>query len=99
MKPSPVTTYHPRVEISVRNFINVMCSGGNKIKILANKCLDIDSSLRKYFSGTGKSILINCYKFQSLLIYKINILTHSSFFGLRYKLVHLLLKGTHAQVL
>ena len=64
-EPSPVKTdwIHPRVEINDRYFIIVMCVGGNKIKVLANKCHDIDKACHAYFLGTCKSFVNNYYKF------------------------------------
>ena len=40
-----------------------MIGGGNPIKILANNFLDIDGSFHEYFSGIGKSFVINFYWF------------------------------------
>ena len=81
-KPSPVKTdhIHPRVDMSGRAFTNTMCVSGNKINILANKCLDLDIDFHKYFLGTGKSFVMNCYEFQILLICCIHLLIHSSSF-------------------
>ena len=69
-KPSPVKTdyIHPTVEISAREYIQTMIGSGNKIKIIADKCLGLDRDHHKYFSGTGKSFVIICYKFQNLFI-------------------------------
>ena len=68
--PSVKTDYiHPKFEISSREFTQTMWGGGNTIKILANKCLDLDRACHKYFSGTGKSFVMNCYEFQIIYIY------------------------------
>ena len=61
-KPSPVTTdyTHPRVDISGRDFINVICGGENQIRFLANNFLDIYGAYYKYFWGTSRSFVMNC---------------------------------------
>ena len=50
-KPSPVTTdwIHNIVDNNGRDIINAMCGGGNKTKVLANKCVDLDRACNKYF--------------------------------------------------
>ena len=63
--PSVKTDYiHPKFEISSREFTQIMWGGGNTIEILANKCLDLDRACYKYFLGTGKSFVMNCYEFK-----------------------------------
>ena len=48
-KPSPVKTdyIHPTVEISAREYIQTMIGSGNKIKIIADKCLGLDRDHHK----------------------------------------------------
>ena len=52
---------HNTVEISAIEFTQTMWGGGNPINILANNYLDIDRVCHKYFLGTGKSFVMNCY--------------------------------------
>ena len=55
-KWSPVTTdyIHTIVDISGIDFNKTMYGGGNKTKVLENKCLDLDRVCHKYFLVTGK---------------------------------------------
>ena len=60
-KPSPVTTYYINTtfDISSIELNESTIYGLNPIKTFAKKCLDLDSACHKYFSVTGKSIVIN----------------------------------------
>ena len=82
---------HTRVEISGRYFINTICGGGNKIKVLTNKCVYVNRDFYKKL-GTGKSFFMNCSEFQILFIHNIHLLTHSSSFCVQVKVILLIIK-------